>query len=103
MKTEYTVRFHDDLDARMHVDFTTRRRDVIDYAVLLTIEHKGERQTVRLYDAAHGVNEMHRYTCTAGKQPAEVFHSGTLGEGLRAAMDHIERTYESMIEGWQAR
>jgi hypothetical protein len=87
----------------MHVDFTTRRREVIDYAVLLTISREGERQTVRLYDGAHGVNEMHRYTRTLGKQPAEVFHSGTLGEGMRAATDQIERTFPLMIEAWRTR
>ena len=103
MNVGYTVEFNDALDSEMYVDFKTYRRDVIDYSILLTVQYEGERQTVRLYDAAHGVNEMHRYTRTGGKQPAEVFHSGTLGEGMRAAKDQIERTYGSMIDGWQTR
>ena len=103
MNVGYIVEFNDDFDSEMHVDFTTHRRDVVGYAVLLTIEHGGERRTVRLYDAAHGVNEMHRYTRSQGKQPAEVFHRGTLGEGMRAATDQIQRTYPLMIEAWQAR
>jgi hypothetical protein len=80
------------------------------YAVLLTVEQEvltveqeGEIHTVRLYNGAHGINEMHRYTRTAGKQPAEVFHGGTLGEGMRAATKQIKSTYQSMIEAWQAR
>jgi hypothetical protein len=35
-------------------------------------------EKVRVYDAAHGHNEMHRYTRSGGKEPGEVFHSGTL-------------------------
>jgi hypothetical protein len=103
MSASYIVEFNEDLGSEMHVDFTTRQRDVVDYAVLLTVKQKGEAQTVRLYDAAHGVNEMHRYTRMQGKQPAEVFHRGTLGEGMRAAADQIQRTYPLMIEAWQAR
>lgn len=68
--------------------------------MLLTVELEGEMHTVRLYDGAHGVNEMHRYTRTAGKQPAEPFHSGTLGEGMRAAREQIKSTYKAMIEAW---
>jgi hypothetical protein len=40
---------------------------------------------------------MHRYTRGGGKQPAEVFDAGTLGEGRRAAMRQIETSYEAMI------
>lgn len=84
----------------MHVSFTTRRREIADYAVLLTFELEGEVHTVRLYDGAHAVNEMHRYTRAAGKQPVEIFHRGTLGEGMREATRQIRSTYESMIEAW---
>ncbi len=55
----------------------------------------------RGYDGTHGVNEMHRYTRAGGKQPAEVFDAGTLGEGMRAAMRQIETSYEAMIASWR--
>lgn len=29
------------------------------------------------------------------------FHSGTLGEGMRAAIEEIKRGYREMIEGWE--
>jgi hypothetical protein len=58
-------------------------------------------KTVRVYDGAHGVNEMHRYTASRGKQPGTVFHSGTLGEGMRAAIAEVEHGYRGMIEGWE--
>jgi hypothetical protein len=44
---------------------------------------------------------MHRYTKELGKRPAEIFHHGTLGEGMRAALEHIKDTYEEMIDGWR--
>lgn len=68
---------------------------------MLVVDDGGETHTVRLYDGAHGVNEMHRYTRGAGKQPAEIFHGGTLGEGMRAAIHEIEDGYEAMIEAWR--
>lgn len=103
MSAEYFVELGGDPEKLMHVRFTTRRREITDYAVLLTIEQEGKIHTVRLYDGAHGTNEMHRYTRVAGKQSAEIFHSGTLGEGMREATMHIRSTYEPMIEAWRAR
>ncbi len=47
------------------------------------------------------MNEMHRYTRDGGKQPAEIFDAGTLGEGMRAAMRQIETSYEAMIASWR--
>lgn len=44
---------------------------------------------------------MHRYTRSGGKQAGAPFHAGTLGEGMRAAIDEIERGYGEMIEGWE--
>jgi len=35
-----------------------------------------------------------------GKRPAEVFHRGALGEGMRTAIAEIKRGYEEMTEGW---
>lgn len=94
-----------ELDAQrgvvLYVEFRTDRRQVVDYAVILTVEGAGGRQTIRSYDGSHGVNEMHRHSADGGKQPAEIFHHGTLGEGMRAAIAACEAGYEEMIEGWQ--
>lgn len=85
----------------LYVEFTTVRRDVVDYAVVLTVQHAGRRETVRVYDGTHGFNELHRHTLAGGKQPAEVFHHGTLGEGMREAIVDCVQRYEQMIEGWK--
>ena len=85
----------------MRVQFTTQGRDVVDYAVVLLLETEKGTETVRVYDGAHSHNEMHRYTRSAGKQPGTVFHSGTLGEGMRAAISEVERGYREMIKGWK--
>ncbi len=79
-------RYRDVLDyevgARIVVEFTTRGREVIDYAVVLTVDDEhGEAVTVRVYDGAHGVNEMHRHDRAGEKAPAVSFHAGTLGKG----------------------
>ncbi len=74
--------------------------DVMDYSVVLVVEVNGRKETVRVYDGAHRENELHRYTRGQGKQAAEVFNRGTLGEGMRAAVEEIERGYEAMIDGW---
>ncbi len=86
----------------MVVAFKTeqRGREVIDYSVVLVVEVDGQMETVRLYDSAHGENELHRYTQAGGKQAAEVFDRGTLGAGMRAAIDEIKHGYEEMIDGW---
>jgi hypothetical protein len=84
----------------LHVEFKTDRRAVVDYSIVLFIEVDGQLETVRLYDGAHGENELHRYGRQAGKGPGEVFHRGTLGEGMRAAIEEAERGYEAMIESW---
>jgi hypothetical protein len=84
----------------MAVEFKTVRRDVVDYAVVLLVDVDGKIETVRVYDGAHGQNELHRYTRSGGKQPAEVVHDGTLGEGMRAAIMDIKSGYGAMIEAW---
>ena len=84
----------------VHVEFKTDRRDVVDYSIVLLVEVDGELQTVRLYDGAHGESELHQYTPRGGKQPAEVVHHGSLGSGMRAAIEEIERGYGAMIESW---
>lgn len=89
------------LGALLRVQFTTRGTDVIDYAVVLLLEVERGMETIRVYDGAHGHNEMHRYSRSAGKQPGAVFHGGTLGEGMRAAISEVERGYREIIEGWE--
>lgn len=91
----------DDLDrVHLHVAFDTRRDEILDYAIVLTVDVWGRAETVRIYDGVHRRNEMHRYTRKLGKQRAAVFHHGTLGEGMRAAIDAIRCGYEEMIDGW---
>jgi hypothetical protein len=87
----------------MYVAFKTeqRGRHVVDYSVVLVVEANGRKETVRVYDGAHGQNELHRHTRSGGKQAAGVFNRGTLGEGMRAAIEEVEHGYEEMIDGWR--
>jgi hypothetical protein len=92
-----------EIGASIQVEFAIEQREVVNYSVVLIVEDKGGLHTVRVYDGAHGVNEMHRYTDRGGKQAAEIFHAGTLGEGMRAAIIEIENGYAAMIEAWHQR
>ena len=85
----------------MYVEFGTDDRQVNSYSVVLAAMEDGALQTIRVYDAAHGVNELHRHTKTGGKEPAEIVHAGTLGEGMRAAIAQVRENYLEMIEGWR--
>jgi hypothetical protein len=85
----------------MAVKFTSEGREITDYAVVLVCERGASSETIRVYDGAHGHNEMHRHTSTAGKQSGVQFHSGTLGEGMRAAIEEIRHGYREMIERWE--
>lgn len=89
----------------MFVEYKIEQRGpgVVNYAVVLIVEVDGRPETVRVYDGAHGENELHRYTRDGGKQAAEVFSRGTLGEGMRAAIEEIERGREAIIEAWSER
>jgi hypothetical protein len=64
------------------------------------VEISGELETVRLYDGAHGENELHPYARNRVKLPAEIFHRGNLGEGMRAAKRDVKNGYQVMIESW---
>lgn len=68
--------------AWLTVRFETVRREVVAYAVVLSVDTGGRHETVRVYDSAHGFNEMHRHTSRGGKRPGELFDAGTLGEGI---------------------
>jgi hypothetical protein len=87
----------------VRVEFTSEGREVVDYAVVLLLAVGESTETIRLYDAAHGFNEMHRYTRSGGKEPGTPFHGGTLGDGMRAAIAEIQRRFPTMIEGWEKR
>jgi ferredoxin-NADP reductase len=99
-------RYRDVLDyeigARIVVEFMTDRRVIVDYAVVLTVDDEnGEAVTVRVYDGAHGANDMHRHDRSGKKATAETFHTGTLGEGMRAAITAIRTGYKKMIDAWR--
>ncbi len=105
-----TQRYRDvlsyEIGARVVVEFTTptRKREVMDYAVVLTVDDgAGEAVTVRVYDGTHGVNDMHRHDRSGEKAPAEMFHAGTLGEGMRAAITAVRTGYKEVIDAWRAR
>lgn len=101
MSADYDVELDRALDAWLHVEFVTNRREITDYAVVLLAAGSERIETVRVYDGAHGENEMHRYTRTGGKQAAENFHRGTLGAGMRVAIQSIKHGYRPMIEAWR--
>jgi hypothetical protein len=89
------------LGAMLRVEFTSEGREILDYAVVLILAVGEGTETIRLYDAAHGFSEMHRFTRNKGKGPGTPFHGGTLGDGMRAAIADIERGYAEMIDGWE--
>lgn len=88
--------------AELIVWFLVDREEVTDYSVVLLVEAQGTTHPVRVYDNRHGRNEMHRHTRGAGKQDAEVFHHGTAGEAMRAAIAEVRAGHERMIEAWQS-
>jgi hypothetical protein len=100
-----SARYDDILDhglgAMMSVDFATVRGEVVDYMVVLLLLSDDDVETIRVYDCAHGFNEMHRYTRAGGKQAGTVFLGATLGEGMRTAIGDIRVGYQAMIEGWR--
>jgi hypothetical protein len=90
--TQYIQRFDYVRGVSLFVWFETSRDEVVDFALVLVVRDAGRLQTVRVYDGTHGSNEMHRYTKDLGKQRAEVFYRGTLGEGMRVALEHVNDT-----------
>jgi hypothetical protein len=89
------------LGARALIDFWTERGMVVGYRVVLLAGTPNGWETIRVHDSAHGFNEMHRYAQAGGKQTGTRFHSGTLGEGLNAAINETKSGYAVMIEGWR--
>lgn len=88
--------------ADLLVWFVTEHGAVISYSVVLVARHVGAWHTIRVYDNAHGANEMHRHTLAGGKQPAEALQPGEFGEAMRAARAEVLAGYEKMIEAWQS-
>ena len=74
---------------------------MVEYRVVLLLDASLGTETIRVYDCAHGFNEMHRYTRLGGKQTGKSFHSGTFGEGMRTAIKDTKDGYVKMIEGWR--
>lgn len=95
--------YRDQLDAEAEIDvrFVTRRGVLIEYAVVLLVEEEERLHTVRVYDNAHGVHDMHRYNRAGEKQTAEAFHHGTVSEALQSALSAVRDGYREMIESWR--
>jgi hypothetical protein len=103
MSPGYERTFDDARGTHMVVEFTNEGREITSYVVVLVRGEGKAAETIRVYDGAHGHNEMHRYTSSGGKQTGKLFHSGTLGEGMRAAIEAIKGGYREMTEGWERR
>jgi hypothetical protein len=89
-------------DAILSVWFITRRDEVLEYAIVLLVEHDGLWHTARVYDNAHGRDELHRHTLANGKQAGEGFQAGgTAGQAMRAARDEVLHGYAIMIDTWR--
>jgi hypothetical protein len=103
MSGSYRKRLDEAPGVLMIVDYTTERGVMVDYSVVLVLESDSGPDTIRLYDGAHGFNEMHRYSSGGGKRSGEVFHRGTLSEGMQIAIEAIKTGYARMVEGWEGR
>ena len=101
MSASYSVELDFPTGARALIAHWTKRGRVVGFRVVLLTGTSQGWETVRVFDSAHGFNEVHRYTQTGGKQTGTLFHSGTLAEGFTAAIDEVEKGYVAMIEGWR--
>jgi hypothetical protein len=89
--------------AKMRVNFTTVKGEVVGYSIVLLLATDTRVETIRVYDGTHGFSEMHRYSRVGGKQAGALFHDGTLAEGMQAAIEAVKRGHLGMIEGWRKR
>lgn len=88
--------------ARVEISYKTHRDGRILYSVVLIYrDSNGTDQTVRVYDNAHGQNEMHRYTRRGGKQTADLFHPGPANIACGYAIAQAKKNYEEIIRSWQ--
>jgi hypothetical protein len=99
MAKDIDYRYPLDHDAQIVVRFTTERDEVVRYRVVLLAVYEGEDRTVRLFDNAHGVNDMHRYE-GAEKQEAETFSQASPREAMYEAIRWVLGSYREMIDAW---
>lgn len=88
-------------DALIFVRFITDRGVVTSYSIVLMAVEGGDLRAVRVYDNAHGVHDMHRYTREGVKQAAETFHRGSAGEAMRSAIEAVRGGFREMIDSWR--
>jgi hypothetical protein len=73
----------------------------MEYAVMLQVRIEGRMRTIRLFDNAHGSNEMHEYT-GAEKQPAEPFLADQPpNEAMPATIEYLENNWEEVLYSWK--
>lgn len=56
---------------------------------------------MRAYDNAHGRPEMHRYSRTGEKQPAEAVPGSSVSDAFNVALEAICTRYLTMIDQWK--
>jgi len=98
-RTEYELPLSDAVIVYARLD--TERGMAISYAVTLVVKDRSDLRPVRVYDNAHGLPEMHRYSRTGEKQPAERASGTTASEGFNMALDLISNGFREMVEGWR--
>lgn len=93
-----------ELDPRvwMVVHHVTEQGCLRTYSIVLVVAEPEALTACRLYDNAHGINEMHRYTRDGGKQPGVPFHDGTPAEAMNAAKRAIRRSWREMVDAWKS-
>ena len=88
----------------MSVDFTTVKGEVVGYSVVLLLSTPFTAETVRVYDAAHGFNEMHRYTPSQGASRMESSSTTVpLPRECKSPSMPAKHGHREMIEGWKRR
>lgn len=88
-------------DVEILVEFKTERGELTGFTVLLRVRREGHWHEVRVWDNAHGRNEMHRYTRSGGKQPGVIFDRGSSAVGYRAAYADARANFEEIVDGWE--
>jgi hypothetical protein len=88
-------------DADIAVRFVTEEGVMVRYALVLLVEDGGQIWAVRVFDNTHGQHDMHRYTRTGEKLPAEQFHRGSPSEAMNAALKSIRTGWRGMVESWR--
>lgn len=88
-----------DVDVRIFVE--REGQPLERYAVMLQVLRDGAWCTIRLFDNAHGAHDMHRYR-RSDKQGAEQFFDGEPREALPAAIMHLKRHWQAIVETWES-